>query len=263
MQCQICPENVVDWETSSNGMFLQAPVEAIHPRLANYVVRSVVEVVSPEELDCLFLRGSILIPENRHKVPAWDVDMVIVAQTADSAPLRQKIQEKWRSDMPKPDICFITAPQLKNAKSSFWIRLLLWHHSVVLFGNNPILDYQGELADSVTAERILKAMLVPLDLRMGKCSPTRPNLVATCQKRLLRLGGPLSLLNGGPFSRNPVRCSALISQCHPGLVSLVDLVCEDLLCQHVDESAVERLGILWGRILPHLPNRLFSDASTF
>lgn len=247
----------MDWPVSKDGCFVPSTTALPHEgdigQSAHLLASWALEQPS---VVAVYLRGSAATT-NDGKRP-FDVDLVIAVAGLHSAgrkALAHEARKIWEKrccrtlPLPDLDLLVVDAQRLVSDPGLESTRLLVWLHGVRVAGADLFADLQPVPATATTGRRLLHAQLrATHDGIEWYTSRDREVPIGWLQKRALRIGGVLSLARGGPISRHPARCAALIASVAPQLAALSHAVCADLLAHLSDMDAGSRARELWTRL---------------
>ena len=180
------------------------------------------------ERNSLYFRGSFSHHAREH--PPLDIDMYYVLNSADpSLPTAQDfclaLHEQYL-ELPRLDLSFFTKTNLLNPEIRQMTRLILIHDGIHICGENllpliPPVPCDGENAEIIwfKQSKIVKKKLLGLDAEIFRTLPSdlRAYLCTSVAKSVLRLAMHRFMVCDGVFTRDVVRCAALIQKSHPEL----------------------------------------------
>lgn len=263
----------MDWPVSKDGCFVPSTTTHRHEGDINQSVYWLASwVLELPSVVAVYLRGSAATT-NDGKRP-FDVDLVIAVaglHSADRKALANEARQKWEErcrafPLPELDLLVVDAQRIVSDPSLESTRLLIWLHGVRVAGADLFASIPPVPATATTGRRLLHAQLrAAHDGIEWYTSRDQEVPIDWLQKRALRIGGVLSLAQGGPMSRHPARCAALIASVAPNLAALSHAVCADLFAHRSDIDAGIRARELWAGVssvvteLLHAPEHMDAE----
>lgn len=212
----------LDWTTNEDGYFLPRSPKS-HKKVRE-AIHGLVGCIPPGSFSALFLRGSAATQYSLEGV--FDIDLVFVTSGRESRRfIRNEVRTAWSriatKGLPSLDLGVVDVCRLIENSPSL-IQMLLRYDGYRVIGEDIFENAKPITASRDLGKDLLRAHLAGTSRIIKEFESHGVDVPQQwIEKRICRVGGPLSLMRGGPFSRNPRRCSQFLSEEFPGVKSTV------------------------------------------
>jgi hypothetical protein len=222
----------LDWTTNEHGHFLPRPPKS-HRRVLG-AVNELVNRIQPGSFTALFLRGSAATQYSLKGV--FDIDLVFVISEGQSRRLlRNEARIAWSriasKGLPSLDLGLASVRRLVEETPNL-TQMLLRYDGYRVIGKDIFENARPITASRGLGKDLLRAHLAGTSRVIKEFEERSVSIPRQwIEKRICRVGGPLSLMRGGPFSRNPARCSQLFTEEFPEAAPQIDECLMSLLAE--------------------------------